>query len=124
MIALDRHSLGLGLSRREGDDAAVVINNVRSLGVGNRQEEERSEDDAAEHLPQPGSSRNGRRADVTAAQELQQQNHLVLAIGDAALLALIEALDLLRQLQARPEVGLFGFEGASSEKLGDVLQFV
>ena len=48
----------------------------------------------------------------------------MLAIGQAAILALVESLDSLRQLDSRPAVRLFGFEDARPEEFGDVLKLV
>src|SRR5438093_8800403 len=74
--------------------------------------------------PRPGAGGHRGSADIAAAEEFEQQNHLVLAIRDAVLLRLVESLDAVIQLRARPAVGLLGFENARAEEFGDILQFV
>ena len=48
----------------------------------------------------------------------------MLAIGDAAFLGLIKALDADRQLSPRPTAGLLRFEDAGSQEFRYILQFV
>jgi hypothetical protein len=61
---------------------------------------------------------------MAPAEKFQQQNHLVLAVGDAVRLTAVEALDVLAQLEACPAIRLFGFQNARPEELGDILQLI
>jgi hypothetical protein len=61
---------------------------------------------------------------MAPAEKFQQQNHLVLAVGDAVGLTAVEALDVLAQLEACPAIRLFGFQNARPEELGDILQLI
>jgi len=49
---------------------------------------------------------------MASAKEFEQQNHLVLAIGEGGFLRLIEALDADRQLRPVPAAGVLRFEDA------------